>query len=524
MKKFKIILFICLIILTGASAYTYASNTYNHKNINSILIYDNETSSLSKLEFSKDSPFWGFDYKQAFEPNYFENHSSIILTVKNKYGFKKDFSVIDINKNGILINGDKSYILPHSDSLASMSIFSRYYKHVAPRDISIGESPINPSELIDYKYLTHDGVWNNYDFIEYNSLDLKEFHVTEREQTLHLSHDIENSIVLLKVMSLEDKSIIDERIIDDSALFIPEYNGKFIYELHFAIDGDVRGIIVYKFIVVNDFKVTIEIDNNVLEQGDFTVLRIKNADPRKSYEIANSPFKANLFKHNGDLIAYIGCNYRTSVGKHTLTVRASDNTDEWTVAIEVIPRDFHIQHLKVDPNVEASTRNEEAYAEYARIFTPVRKVSIDKDLTTGNYLLPTSGRLSTEYGENRYVNGAPTSYRHSGLDIAAPRGQKVVATISGKVVLSYNLILTGKTIVIDHGFGIFSTYLHLDSMSVSTGDLVKAGEKIGTVGSTGFSTGPHLHFTMSYYENSLEPGYFLGGSPITYENYKDRLK
>jgi murein DD-endopeptidase MepM/ murein hydrolase activator NlpD len=116
------------------------------------------------------------------------------------------------------------------------------------------------------------------------------------------------------------------------------------------------------------------------------------------------------------------------------------------------------------------------------------------------------------------VNDAPTSFRHSGLDIAAPTGTPIVATNNGRVTLSMDLILTGNTIVIDHGQGLFSVYYHMHERFVEEGHLVERGETIGTVGSTGFSTGPHLHFTMSYYRHNLEPGYFLVGEPITFEN------
>ena len=116
--------------------------------------------------------------------------------------------------------------------------------------------------------------------------------------------------------------------------------------------------------------------------------------------------------------------------------------------------------------------------------------SSDEDLTDGDYILPTTGRLSTEYGETRYVNGSPTSYRHSGLDIATPRGTPVYATNSGKVLLATPLILTGNTILIDHGQGIFSTYFHLNKLTVKEGEMVKNGDLIGEVGTTGFSTGP----------------------------------
>jgi murein DD-endopeptidase MepM/ murein hydrolase activator NlpD len=135
--------------------------------------------------------------------------------------------------------------------------------------------------------------------------------------------------------------------------------------------------------------------------------------------------------------------------------------------------------------------------------------------------LPVGGRLTTEFGETRYVNDFPTSYRHLGLDIAAPEGTEVKASNRGKVVLARSLILTGNTVMIDHGEGLFSVYHHLLKLSVKAGAVVERGQKIGEVGSTGFSTGPHLHFMISYFTTNLEPGYVLFGQPVTYENYEE---
>ena len=72
--------------------------------------------------------------------------------------------------------------------------------------------------------------------------------------------------------------------------------------------------------------------------------------------------------------------------------------------------------------------------------------------------------------------------------------------------------------MIDHGEGLFSVYHHMRTLSVNAGEIVERGQKIGEVGSTGFSTGPHLHFMISYYTMNLEPGYFLVGQPLTYDN------
>ncbi|WP_343281823.1 M23 family metallopeptidase, partial [Ligaoa zhengdingensis] len=85
----------------------------------------------------------------------------------------------------------------------------------------------------------------------------------------------------------------------------------------------------------------------------------------------------------------------------------------------------------------------------------------------------------------------------SGIDIAAAAGTPVAAAGSGRVLFADFIQLTGNTVIIEHGFGVKSWYYHMQSLDVAEGDMVKQGDPIGKVGSTGFSTGPHLHFCMS---------------------------
>jgi murein DD-endopeptidase MepM/ murein hydrolase activator NlpD len=224
------------------------------------------------------------------------------------------------------------------------------------------------------------------------------------------------------------------------------------------------------------------------------------------------------------LQGYLPSNYSTKPGVYNLKFKNVETGITSTRHVEVVKRAFRVQNLTVDPNIESSTRNDEAYAQYRKYFNPSREVSSPVKYYTDAFILPARGKITTEFGESRYVNGSLTTYRHAGIDIAAPRHTEVLSTNAGKVVLAMPLILTGNSIVIDHGEGLFSVYLHLEKMSVAEGTIVERGELIGTVGSTGFSTGPHLHFTMSYYRFDIEPGFMIYGKSITKENYLQLMK
>jgi len=109
------------------------------------------------------------------------------------------------------------------------------------------------------------------------------------------------------------------------------------------------------------------------------------------------------------------------------------------------------------------------------------------------FLVPVEGRITTGFGVRRVLNGQERS-PHMGVDIAANRGTPIRASNSGKVFLAKDLYLSGKTVVVDHGWGISTLYGHLERISVSEGEEVERGQILGTVGTTGRSTGPHLHF------------------------------
>lgn len=121
------------------------------------------------------------------------------------------------------------------------------------------------------------------------------------------------------------------------------------------------------------------------------------------------------------------------------------------------------------------------------------------------FMQPVDGRISGRFGRARVYNGKPGS-PHSGMDIAAPTGTAVKAPAAGIVTFAdSDLYLTGGTLLIDHGHGISSNFLHLSRIDVKSGERVEQGQAIAAVGSTGRSTGPHLHWGMSWFDVRIDP-------------------
>lgn len=121
------------------------------------------------------------------------------------------------------------------------------------------------------------------------------------------------------------------------------------------------------------------------------------------------------------------------------------------------------------------------------------------------FIMPVQGRISGRFGRARVYNGKPGS-PHSGMDIAAPAGTPVKAPAAGIVTFADpGLYLTGGTVLVDHGHGISSNFLHLSRIDVKVGDRVGQGQVIGAVGATGRATGPHLHWGMNWFDVRIDP-------------------
>lgn len=159
----------------------------------------------------------------------------------------------------------------------------------------------------------------------------------------------------------------------------------------------------------------------------------------------------------------------------------------------------------------------------------VRKArEVDSDLTDflGNFIWPAEGRISGVYGSQRFYNGEPRQ-PHFGVDIAAPKGTPVIAPAGGVVRLTEpDLFFSGGTLIVDHGYGVTSTFIHLDEILVKVGQRVEQGERIARIGATGRATGPHLDWRMNWYEARIDPVTLVpppvnGRTPARDERYTD---
>ena len=184
--------------------------------------------------------------------------------------------------------------------------------------------------------------------------------------------------------------------------------------------------------------------------------------------------------------------------------------------LRVEPREYDIQRIDGLPPRKVTPRSKE---DLARIAADVRMVkqarAIDDSRTDflGGFQWPIKGRISGVYGSQRILNGEPRR-PHFGIDIAAPTGTKVAAPADGVVTMVHpDMFFSGGTMIVDHGHGLSSAFLHLSRIRVEKGERVVQGQTIAEVGSTGRSTGPHLDWRINLFDRRLDPALLLGPMP-----------
>jgi hypothetical protein len=265
-------------------------------------------------------------------------------------------------------------------------------------------------------------------------------------------------------------------------------------------NANYHGQVTYEYMPANSSDAPVSIVNDDTVPGELVILRATGV-PEGTAVTARTGvnFTPQFFEESpGTWVALLPVSCYVQPGRHTVSIAVGDQTSNF----EVIVRDkkFERQDLTVPAaTAEETINSQKANDEYERNIAPLRTMADSTRYWAGRFIWPVKAqwRRTTQFGMQRYTNGSATASIHAALDMAAPTGTPTYATGAGRVLFAGNLLLTGGTIVIEHGYGLKSWYYHMNSIDVKAGDKVAQNQQIGTVGSTGFSTGPHLHFGMS---------------------------
>ncbi|MEX1082342.1 MAG: M23 family metallopeptidase [Halofilum sp. (in: g-proteobacteria)] len=251
-------------------------------------------------------------------------------------------------------------------------------------------------------------------------------------------------------------------------------------------------------------EVPLELDG-AFEQG---ALVVGHTDPKARVQFQGDPVRVST---EGVFLIGFG---RDAEKTATLVAEAPDGTRRER-ELTVSPRDYHIQRIegverdKVTPPESVWDR----IREEARQVGKARRTDDPRTDFLAEFQWPIEGPITGEYGSQRFYNGEPRR-PHYGIDIAAPAGTVVRAPAGGVVTLAHpDMYFSGGTLLLDHGHGLSSAFLHMSKLDVEVGDEVAQGDRLGEVGSTGRSTGAHLDWRINLFSRRLDPTYLVGDMP-----------
>ncbi len=272
------------------------------------------------------------------------------------------------------------------------------------------------------------------------------------------------------------------------------YESKFLnYEDKYDFVVEIKG---KEFMTVPDFK---------FRQGDLVPVNIENCFNADYHVLANH-LEDNLKVYSVNNKNLVFVPIPSYYDKDKVELKLYKNEKEIaSTNINVNIRDFEVQNLTIKRSAQ-KLKTRDRLREDREKLRQAKSISNNTPYFTEKFIYPVEDyRVTTTFQAIRNVNNGFMKYRHSGIDMAKPMGTPIKCSNNGVITFAEETYSGGNTIVVDHGVGIFTQYMHLSKINVKKGDKVSKGDIIGEVGSTGFSTGPHLHFDMCKYLTFVDP-------------------
>ena len=239
----------------------------------------------------------------------------------------------------------------------------------------------------------------------------------------------------------------------------------------------------------------IKLSSDVIPQGDVGLLEIavkKGQTPK--IEWMNQQLFSVPDRNRGTWCTFLGVDLTAKPGRYPLEVTLSPSGDSRKLMIEVKAKDYGVRRLTLPKKmVDLDSQTLKRVRKESKLMKEVWRAHPKEPVWIGSFDRPIHGEIVGPFGRRSVINDQPRS-PHSGVDLRGKRGTPVRAINHGKVALTGNFFFTGLTVIVDHGGGIHSMYFHLERIQVQKDQVLEKGQILGTVGSTGRATGPHLHW------------------------------
>lgn len=224
-------------------------------------------------------------------------------------------------------------------------------------------------------------------------------------------------------------------------------------------------------------------------------------------------YKGKLLKINSNRQFLLGFGRNEPVSTE---ITIHNQSGDKNIVINVAPREYKVQKIEGVPQktVTPSKKDLARIKQDIAIVKQARALVSDEDDFTAGFIVPAKGPITGVYGSQRYYNGVPKS-PHYGIDYAAPIGTPVKAPAAGVITMVHaDMFYSGGTLILDHGHGLSSTFLHLSEILVEQGQRVSSGMVIAKIGASGRATGPHLDWRMNWLDQRIDPQLVLNTLPV----------
>jgi len=241
--------------------------------------------------------------------------------------------------------------------------------------------------------------------------------------------------------------------------------------------------------------VLVTVTPSALAQGGAVVVTLRGPAPDGTLRVRFASRTWPVYQVSDRWQTYLGTDPNTHAGLRPLVVELVQPEETLVLAhrsVTVRQMTFPRRHITFTPGTAALLDPKLAGEEQAKLAAALQVLE-DAPLWSGSFRVPVIGSITSGYGVFSFYQGIAQGWHH-GVDIAAPEGEVVSAANAGIVRLAELLPLSGITVVVDHGMGILTYYMHMSAVDVTPGQRVSKGDTVGRVGSTGLATGPHLHW------------------------------
>jgi murein DD-endopeptidase MepM/ murein hydrolase activator NlpD len=257
----------------------------------------------------------------------------------------------------------------------------------------------------------------------------------------------------------------------------------------------------------------IHLSARVIHQGELSLIRIhvESKEPPlvtwmgKEVHLVQNPEKT-------DWVGFLGVDLTAAPGRKDVVVKMPDSDPEQRLEMEIQEKDYGVRNLTLPKNmVDLDDETLVRVRKESAVKNALWEAKPSNPFWESAFMKPIPGEVIGPFGRRSVINGQPRS-PHTGVDLRGKKGTPIKAINDGRVVLTCDHFFSGRSVVIDHGGGIQSMYFHMDEIQVQQGEMVEKGTIIGSVGSTGRATGPHLHWGVRVNGARVDPSQLIDKS------------